>query len=250
MWFDSHCHLFDVDDPAAAVQRARAAGVGGMLTLGVDPVTSRKCAELAATEGVVAGAAWHPEGVKGWADEWAAEIEMILELDEVVAVGETGIDLHWDTSYFDDQVNAFKRHIELAKDHSKPLVIHTRNSVDETCAVLEEMRPPHKLVFHCWSGTERQLARALALGAMVSFAGNVSFKNASDLREVAVQVPPDRLLVETDSPYLAPVPHRGKPNEPAHVALVGAALAAARNQDATELAELTTKNALRLFSLD
>lgn len=249
MWFDSHCHLFDLPDPEEAVARARTASVTNMLVLGVDPASSLKALALAGSDGVWAGAAWHPEGVKGWSDEWADEIDGLLREQRVVAVGETGIDLHWDTSYMDDQVQAFKCHIDLAKEHDKALVIHTRDSLDETAAVLEEEGAPAKLVFHCWSGDERQLERALALGAMVSFAGNVSFKNANDLRVVCKKVPAERLLVETDSPYLTPVPHRGKPNEPAYVTYVGAALAAAREETPEYVAEVTAANAFRLFGL-
>jgi TatD DNase family protein len=249
MWFDSHCHLMDVADPEAAVERAHAAGVTNLLVLGVDPESSRKAVSLTSFEGVWAGAAYHPEHVKGWQDSWADEMDGLLGNERIVAVGETGIDLHWDTTYVDDQVNAFKAHIELSKKHEKTLVIHTRDSIDETAAVLEEVGPPDKLIFHCWSGDERQLQRALALGSMVSFAGNVSFKSAKNLRDVCASVPDDRLLVETDSPYLTPEPNRGKPNEPAYVAHVGAAVATARGVTPQEVADLTTANALRLFGI-
>ena len=250
MWFDTHCHLYDLEDPDGAVARARTAGVTNMVVLGVDPAQSARAIELTREEGVWAGAAYHPTSAKGWQDEWADEIDELLKNDSVVAVGETGIDLYWDTSYFDDQVNAFKKHIDLAKEHDKTLVIHTRDSIDETTAILEEIGPPNRLIFHCWSGSEPQAERAMALGSMISFAGNVSFKSAADLRAVARTIPPERLLIETDSPYLTPVPHRGRPNEPAYVVHVGAALAEARGQKPEEVAEITTSNAVRLFGLD
>ena len=250
MWFDTHCHLYDLDDPEGAVQRAHEAGVGDIVVLGVDAAESQRALDLTRLPGVWAGAAFHPTSVKGWDDSWANDIDALLREDRVVAVGETGIDLHWDTSYLDDQTSAFRKHIELSKTHDKALVIHTRNSFVEAAEILEEAGPPAKLVFHCWSSGPEDAARALALGSMISFAGNVSFKSAGDLREVAKRIPTDRLLVETDSPYLAPVPHRGRPNEPAYVVNVGAAVAEARGEAAEALANTTTENARRLFGLD
>jgi TatD DNase family protein len=250
MWFDTHCHIHDTDDPDGAIERARSAGVLNIVALGVDARESERALALTRHEGVWAGAAYHPTSAKGWRDGWAADIDRLLENERVVAVGETGIDLYWDTSYLEDQVSAFKSHIDLAKKHGKPLVIHTRNSIDEATAILEEVGPPQRLVFHCWSGDEIQAARALSLGAMISFAGNVSFKSAAALRSVAATVPPDRLLIETDAPYLTPEPNRGKPNEPAFVAHVGEAVAQARGVPGAEIAEVTTANALRFFGLD
>ena len=129
------------------------------------------------------------------------------------------------------------------------MVIHTRESTTAAIEELESVDPPTKLIFHCWSGNTDELKRALELDAHVSFAGNVSFKSAEDLRAAALLVPPDRLLVETDSPFLAPVPHRGKPNEPAFVAAVGKAVAEARGEDESEVARATTANARRVFGL-
>lgn len=251
MWFDTHCHLYDLErdgslDPALA--RAADAGVTQMLTVGVDVETSKRCRDLARSYPTVyAGAAFHPTEAKGWDDAWAVPIDELLADPQVVAVGETGLDLYWDKSFLDDQLKLFGKHIELAKKHDKPLVIHTRDSVDQALDVLERDGAPGGLVFHCWSGSRDALERALALGAHISFAGNVSFRNAPELREVAAAVPLSRLLVETDSPYLAPVPHRGKPNEPAYVVLVGEAVAAARGEEPIELAEATTANARALF---
>ncbi|MEA2499425.1 MAG: TatD DNase family protein [Actinomycetota bacterium] len=250
MWFDTHCHLYDLDDPESAVERAREAGVFDMVVLGVDAEQSKKAVDLTRLEGVWAGAAVHPTSAKGWEDSWADDIDALLGNERVVAVGETGIDLHWDTSYLEDQTRAFEKHIELAKKHGKALVIHTRKSFAEAASILEGVGPPPKLVFHCWSGSEDEAKRALELGSMISFAGNVSFKNAEDLREVARTVPAVHLLVETDAPYLAPVPHRGKTNEPAFVVNVGVAVAEARGETLEAIAEVTTANAQRLFGLD
>jgi TatD DNase family protein len=250
MWFDSHCHLFDVEgDPAEVVRRAADAGVTDMLVCGTDVATSESAAELAGLPGVWAAAGLHPTSAREWNDEVAAELEAVLVRERVVAVGESGLDMYWDTSFLDVQVRVFEAHVAWAKEHDKALVIHTRSSLDEAVEVLERVTPPERLVFHCWSGDRGQLERALDLGSFVSFAGNVTFKSAADLRALAAAVPEDRLLVETDSPYLAPVPYRGKRNEPAHVALVGTAVAEARGEAVEAIAEATTRNAQRLLGL-
>ena len=250
MWFDSHCHLFDVEgDPAEAVERAADAGVTDMLVCGTDVASSARAAELAELPGVWAAAGLHPTSARDWTDEVAASLEDLLARERVVAVGESGLDMYWDTSYLDVQERVLEAHVAWAKRYDKALVIHTRNSVDEAIATLERVSPPERLVFHCWSGDGEQLRRVLELGAFVSFAGNVTFKSAGALRELAAIVPEDRLLVETDSPYLAPVPYRGKPNEPMHVALVGTALAEARGDTVEAVADATTLNARRLLGL-
>jgi TatD DNase family protein len=249
-WFDSHCHVLGEEEPAEVVfERARNAGVTDAVVLGTDPESSRAAIAVAQIPGVHAGAAWHPTSTQGWQDGWIEAIGELVIDDRVVAVGETGLDLYWDRSYLADQERAFRAHIELAKATTKALVIHTRESVDEAATLLEEIGPPERLVFHCWSGDTEQLRRALALGAFISFAGNVSFRNAEDLREAAREVPDDRLLIETDAPYLAPVPKRGKRNEPAFVIHTGEAVAAARGTDVAEIAALTSSNARRLFGL-
>jgi len=253
MWFDSHSHISEAGDQAALdalVGRARDVGVNDIAVLGTDVGSSTRAIEAAQLDGVWAGAAFHPTAVKGWEDRWAEEIDALLGDDNVVAVGESGIDLYWDKSYLADQQAAFSAHIALAKKHDKALVIHTRDSLDEALAQLESETPPGKLVFHCWSGDETQMRRALDLGSFISFAGNVTFKNAENLREAAALVPDDRLLVETDSPYLAPVPKRGRENEPAYVVYVGAAIAEVRGEAVERVADATTANARRLFGLE
>jgi TatD DNase family protein len=229
------------------VARAKGAGVNEMLAVGIDVPSSRRAAELASIEGVVASAGVHPNSASEWTTEAAVEIERLLELDQVRAVGETGLDFYRDWVEPGTQRRAFRDHIALSKRVDKALVIHTRESIDGALEELETAGPPQRLVFHCWSGEDDALRRALALGSYISFAGNVSFKSAEALRSAAARVPPDRLLVETDSPYLAPVPHRGKPNEPALVAHVGEAVAAARGEEVEAVAGLTTANARALL---
>jgi TatD DNase family protein len=249
-WFDSHCHLHicEEEQPVEEVlNRARSAGVQEIVAVGIDVSSSRRALELASHEGVVASAGVHPNSANEWDDRAATEISELLQDEKVRAVGETGLDFYRDWVEPEVQHRAFRDHITLSKEHDKALIIHTRESIEAVLDELESLGPPDRLVFHCWSGAEDVLKRALALGSYVSFAGNVSYKSAQDLRDAAALVPSDRLLVETDSPYLAPVPNRGKANEPAFVAHVGAAVAEARDEEVNAIADLTSRNARRLF---
>lgn len=252
MWFDSHCHLHlcETATPAQLVEAAAAAEVEAVVTIGTDLPSSRRAVELAADARVFAAVGVHPNSADEWTSETESALADLLSDERVVAIGETGLDFYRDHVPPEVQRPAFETQIDLAKRHDKALVIHTRSSIDAALDVLERTDPPGRFVFHCWSGDPGQLERAVTMGATISFAGNVSFKNAQNLRDAAVAVPPDRLLIETDSPYLTPVPRRGQPNEPSHVALVGEAVAVARGQDVASLARLTTANARRFFGLD
>ena len=252
MWFDSHCHLHLCETARAdqLVEAAGASGVTAMLTVGIDVASSRQAIELARDERVHAAVGLHPNSADEWDEANAHAIEELAGDPEVVAIGETGLDFYRDYAKATNQERAFCDHIALAKRLDKALVIHTRSSIDSAIEVLGREEPPQRFVFHCWSGDEAQLRRALDLGAYISFAGNVSFKNAENLRHAATLVPADRLLVETDSPYLTPEPHRGRPNEPGHVPLVGEAVAAARGVDAVAVGRMTAGNARRFFGLD
>ncbi len=252
MWFDSHCHLHLCGDPEpvdAVVARARQAGVVQMLTVGIDIESSRQARELARIEGVYAAIGVHPNSADGWDRAAMNEIESLSAAPGVVAIGESGLDYYRDRVTPNVQRAAFADHIALAKELDKTLVIHTRASVGDAISLLEEVGPPTRTIFHCWSGDSDELDRAVGLAAYVSFAGNVSFKNAPELREAAARVPADRLLVETDSPFLAPVPHRGKPNEPRHLPFVGAAIAEARSERTRAIADLSMANARAAFAL-
>jgi TatD DNase family protein len=253
MWFDSHCHLHLCEQESPLVDllmRARSHGVEQMVAIGIEVASSERALDIAREhEGVHSSAGVHPNDASSWNEDAKGRIDELLAHDEVVAVGETGLDFYRDYTPHDVQRAAFRDHIELAKGHRMPLVIHTRASTKAAIEELEAVDPPERLIFHCWSGNADELKRALELGAHVSFAGNISFRTAGDLRDVALLVPEDRLLVETDSPFLAPVPHRGKPNEPGFVAAVGRAVAEARDQDEAEIARATTANARRIFGL-
>lgn len=253
MWFDSHCHLQicaedrPLDD---LLDAARTAGLKGMVTVGIDLASSRRVVDIADGEFVWAAVGIHPNSATESDERSLAEIEELVADPRVVAVGESGLDFYRDHAPPDRQRDAFSAHLSLAKRNDIALIIHTRASVGAALDLFEEQGPPNRFVFHCWSGNETELARALALGAYVSFAGNVTFKNAPDLRERAAEVPAERLLVETDAPYLAPVPNRGRPNEPAWVGFVGQVVAEVRGENATHVARVTEANARRLFALD
>lgn len=252
MWFDSHCHLHicEEDRPVEEViAEARAAGVTEMLTVGFDLESNPRAVELAANEGVYASVGMHPNSATGWNDDSADTFEPFLSRPDVVAIGETGLDFYRDWAPRADQENAFSAQIALAKRYDKALIIHTRESLPEALDLLESVGPPERFVLHCWSGTSADLDRVKAMDGYVSFAGNVSFKSAGALRDIVPLVPKERLLVETDSPYLTPVPHRGKPNAPANVVHVGTAVAEVLGVPVQQVAEITTRNAKRFFAL-
>lgn len=250
MWFDSHCHLHLCDGSLdEVVAEAAAVGVDSILAVGIDVASSRAARAIAEDHGLWSSAGVHPNSALEWNDAAGAAIDELLREDRVVAVGETGLDFYRDDAPEDIQRAAFRDHIALAKAHNKCLVIHTRASTSAALDELEGAEPPERVIFHCWSGGEEELRRALALGAFVSFAGNTTFKNAPELRAHAAAVPDDRLLVETDAPFLAPVPHRGRPNRPSYVALTGAVVAATRGVEPASLAATTSANARRAFAL-
>ena len=220
-----------------------------MVTVGIDPASNDRSVALADGHSVFAAVGIHPNSSNGWDDESARALERVLGHDGVVAVGETGLDFYRDYCPPEDQFRSFRSHIDLAKRMDKAMIIHTRESIDAALDLLDEVGPPPRFVFHCWSGTHEQLERALGQGAFISFAGNISFSSAGDLRATLPLVPEDRLLIETDSPYLTPVPHRGKPNTPAFVVHVGEAVAETLAVPAEAIADRTSANATRLFDL-
>ncbi|MBM3661087.1 MAG: TatD family deoxyribonuclease [Actinobacteria bacterium] len=248
MWVDSHCHPqldATTGDPEAVLDRARAAGVAAMVVVGTDLATSREAVALADAHGdVFATVGLHPHDAGRLGDEWAALADLARH-PRVVAVGEAGFDYHYMHSDPAAQEAAFRAQIRLAHALDTALVIHTREAWDDTFGVLTEETLPSRTVFHCFTGGVPEAERALALGGALSFSGIVSFKNAADVRAAAAICPADRLLVETDSPYLAPVPFRGKENEPAHVGAVGEALAAAVGREVAVVAAETAAAAAR-----
>jgi TatD DNase family protein len=245
---DTHAHLDAcADPPADLLSRARQAGVDRVITVGTAIDSCRAALSVAEQEdGVYAALGIHPHGAGGGEAERVDELRELLQDDRAVAVGETGLDFFREYAPPDAQLRLFQRHLELATELRKPVVIHTRDADDEVAAALAGFDRP--VVLHCFS-SPRLLPVALERRYYVSFAGNVTFPKAEELRAAATQVPADRLLAETDSPYLAPQPRRGRPNEPANVVHTVAALAAARGDDAADLARQIDANATTVFSL-
>lgn len=247
-WIDSHCHLQWLDGGVdGALSRAREAGVVGFVCVGTDLASSREAVALAGSHGDVrAAVGLHPHEASRFNEEWS-ELESLALDDGVVAVGETGFDFHYMHSPADAQEHSFREHVRLAKQLDLALVIHSRSAWDATFSVLADEGVPSRTVFHCFTGGPDEARRALDLGAYLSFSGIVSFPNAAEVRAAAVSTPVDRMLVETDAPYLAPVPHRGRENEPALVAVVGAALADALGRSPVEVATATASTTEAIF---
>jgi TatD DNase family protein len=251
---DTHAHLDDArfdGDRDAMIARAREAGVEHLVTIGCDLTTSRAAVELAdrypfvyATVGV------HPHEAKQIGDSWYDDLRRLAQHKKVVAYGEIGLDYHYNHSPPKLQRERFREQITLARDLRLPIVVHTREAQDDTITVLkEENAADVGGVFHCFSGDARLAKDALDLGFLLSFSGVITFQNATMLRDIVKTVPMDRILVETDSPYLTPAPHRGKRNEPAHVRLVAEKIAAIQGMTADQIAELTSQNARRVFKI-
>jgi TatD DNase family protein len=251
IWVDSHCHLDSLEgELTQALSRASEVGVTTMVTIGTDLPSSREAVRLALEHAAVyATVGIHPYDAEDFDEVVGAEIERLAAQPKVVAIGEVGLDFYREHAGPDSQHRAFAAQIELAKKLSLPMVMHIRDAFPQVIEQLNQAGPPGTLIFHCFSGGAPEARIAVEMGGFVSFAGNVSYKNAENLREAARVVPLDHLMVETDSPYLSPVPHRGKPNEPRNVADVGAALAAALGLGVDEIAEATTANARRAFGL-
>jgi TatD DNase family protein len=257
-WTDAHCHL-DYGDfgsvPAPTflqeVETAAQNGVLRMVDVGTDEARSQlACEHSRLSSNVFATIGLHPhDATQGW--DW---IEPLLNGStgaRIVGIGECGLDYHYNHSPKDVQQKSFAAQIRLAHQHDLALVIHTREAWEDTWSILRSEGVPRRTVFHCFTGGPAEAETSLALGdgVMLSFSGIVSYKSAGELRAAAALCPLDRFTVETDSPYLAPLPHRGKRNTPAFVSLVGAAFAEAKGEDISTVAEFSWSNADRLFGL-
>ncbi|MCK0197807.1 TatD family hydrolase [Ancylobacter sp. 6x-1] len=254
MVVDSHCHL-DFPDFAseidAVVERARAAGVGRMVTIGT---RIRRAAEQYALaerfDDVFCSVGTHPHNAGEEADVPLADLLAAADHPKVVAIGEAGLDYHYDNAPRDAQAAGFRMHIEAARRMGLPLVIHARQADDDVAAILEDesAKGAFGFVLHCFTAGEDLARRAVALGGYVSFSGIFTFKSGAPLREIAAALPRDRLLVETDAPYLAPNSKRGKRNEPSYVVETAGVLADTLGLSREALADLTTANFFRLFA--
>lgn len=245
-WIDHHCHVTADDVAAGILDEARDAGVLRLIVVGTDAEHSAAALDLAADRPEVgATVGLHPHDASNGVDT----VIPLLDRPGVLAVGECGLDYHYDLSPRPQQRDAFAAQIALAHERALPLVIHTREAWDDTFDVLAAEGVPERTVFHCFTGGPEEARRCLDGGASLSFSGIVTFKAADDLRAAAALCPLDRLLVETDSPYLAPVPHRGRPNRPALLPLVGAGVARAKGVDPAAVAEASWANAAALYGL-
>lgn len=234
-------------DPRAAIEEAVAAGVRRMVTIGIDAETSEAAVRLAdAHEEVYAAAGWHPNHASDYSQAGLAQVAALLRHPKCVALGEVGLDFYRDHATPDEQERAFRDQLSLAMEVGKPVVLHCREAYPELLKILEAA-PDLPLVFHCFAGTADDARRAVALGGWIGVDGPVSYKRADALREVLATVPLDRLLLETDSPYMSPEPHRGKPNRPAWLPLVNEGLAQAVGLAKEETAQATTRNAQAVF---
>ncbi len=246
---DSHCHLTLCEPPdAELVAAAAAVGVRRMLTVGLGEETNPQVVELAgAHEGVWAAVGRHPNSATGFDERAASAIEELAQHPRVAAVGETGLDYFRDGASREDQRRAFEAQIEIARRVAKPLVVHMRDSLDDTFAILREQAEGVTVILHCFSAGPEAAAEAAELGWACSFAGNVTYSKSEPLREACRVVPNKLLLVETDAPFLAPQPQRGKPNQPANVVETAERVAEERGVSYTELEALVDANAARIF---
>ena len=254
MLIDSHCHLeYEglAENQGEALDRARAAGVGGFLNISTRRSEWERVVGTANREhDVWASVGIHPHEADAHEDLGAAELREATSDPRVIGIGETGLDYYYDKSDRAVQQALFRMHIGVARETGLPIIIHTRDADTDTAAILaEEMeKGAFPALIHCFTASRAFAATVLDLGLSISLSGIVTFKNAKELQEIARDLPADRLLVETDSPFLAPVPHRGKPCEPAFVCNTAEFLASLRDEPFEQLAESTTANFFRLFS--
>lgn len=256
MLIDTHAHLDDEsfdDIRDEVVARATSAGVSAMICVGTTLPASEKCVSLARHYPPLFAAVGIQPNYVSQADpgDWDAVVALAASDAKIVALGETGLDRYWDYAPFDQQQDYFDRHLRLSQDTALPFIVHMRDCGDDIVAMLQEAhgRAPLRGVMHSFTGDLALAQQCLDLGMFISFAGMVTYKKSDDLREVAAAIPADRILVETDSPYLSPLPHRGqRPNEPALMIHTARCIAEARGETEEAFAAVTTANARRLFS--
>jgi TatD DNase family protein len=252
--FDSHVHLNDGQlYPIAdtVVSEALEAGVGYLMCIGYDPETNLRALDIASRHAnVYCSLGFHPEVAEKVTDADFLVLEQQLQNPKVKAIGECGLDYYWNKDFLVQQKAVFKRQIELANQTGLPIVVHMRESLNDTFELLKEYKNPTVTgVMHCYSGSAQAMKQFLDLNLYISLAGPVTFKNARVPKEVAVVIPSYRLLIETDAPYLSPVPYRGKPNAPKYLVETAKVLAELRGQTLEEIARITTENAKSMYRI-
>ncbi|MFA8438994.1 TatD family hydrolase [Pueribacillus sp. YX66] len=254
MLFDTHTHLnadqFE-DDVEAVIARAQQAGVSNMIVVGFDTKTMKRAISLVERyDFLYAVVGWHPVDAIDMTEDDLRRIEQLAAHRKVVAIGETGLDYHWDKSPKDVQKEVFRKQIQLAKKVNLPIVIHNRNATEDVIEILKQERADEVGgVMHCFSSSFDDAKACIDLNFFISFGGPVTFKNAKALQQVARDVPLEHMLIETDCPYLAPHPLRGKRNEPAYVKYIAEQIAVLKDREYTEIANKTSDNAKRLFRI-
>lgn len=254
MYFDSHAHLGDIkfkDDQAAVIQRALEAGVSLTLNPGADMASSAKAMKLAAAyHHIYAAVGMHPHDVKDMTADDLDQLETWAKDPKVMAIGEIGLDYHYNFSAREDQLKWFQAQLELAHRINMPVIIHDREAHGDVFDLIEKTKVAETgCVMHCFSGSVEMAREYVKRGIYISLAGPVTFHNARKTREVAADIPLEWLMIETDCPYLAPVPYRGKRNEPAYVIKVAETIAAVKQAPLEEVAHITAENAKRLFRI-
>ena len=250
--FDTHCHLNLAEhfpDPDAAIARAKEAGVTRLALVGIDLETSRRAVEIAERhESAYAIVGWHPNSAAHWSSSLIPKIEELLNHPKSIALGEIGLDYHWQFATPEQQKSCLLEQLDLAATMNKPVVFHCRKAYDDLLDILEDKKGSSYL-FHCFSGDTSHAERVEKLGGHIGVDGPITYKKSEELRELCRRWPKNRIVIETDSPYLSPEPHRGKPNHPSNLQFINAKLAECWDLSQEETAKQTTVNALRFFGL-
>lgn len=250
--FDTHCHLNLLEafpDPDGEIERAKQAGVSILCLVGIDLESGRRAVEIAERhEGVYAIVGWHPNSAATWSEGMRAEIEALLQHPKAVAVGEIGLDYHWDFATKAQQMACLESQLDLAASLGKPVVFHCRKAYDDLLDALES-RPPRSYLFHCFSGDKDHAQRVREMNGWIGVDGPITYRKSDELRALVADWPRDRIVLETDSPYLTPEPFRGKPNHPSMLSLVNVAVAGQWQCPEEESARITTRNAQTFFGL-
>lgn len=254
MLFDTHAHLNDeqyAEDVEQVIEHARDVGVSNLVVVGFDDITIPKAIELAQTyDFIYAAVGWHPVDAIDMKEEHLQWIEQLAAYPKVVALGEMGLDYHWDKSPKEVQQEVFRKQIRLARKVKLPIIIHTRDAMEDTITILKEEHAEEVGgIMHCFSGSVETAKICVDMNFLISLGGPVTFKNAKKPKEVAAEIPIENLLIETDCPYLAPHPYRGKRNEPAYVKLVAEEIALLKGLTYEEVASITTENAKNFFGI-
>lgn len=255
MLFDTHVHLNArqfKEDVEEVIARAYNNGVKQMVVVGFDDETIPLAIDIAEKhENIYAAVGWHPVDAIDYKEDHLGMLEKLSDHEKVVALGEMGLDYHWDTSPKDVQENVFRKQIQLARRVHMPIIIHNREATSDVIRILQDENAKDiGGIMHCFSGNITEMKACLDMNFYISLGGPVTFKNAKEVKELAKLIPLDRLLIETDAPYLAPHPYRGKRNEPAYVTLVAEQIATLREMEYEELCHITTENAKEVFRIN